>query len=141
MTDRLMAGTGFVLAALCAAGLAVLEVLLVPLRSGSTLVPISIGLAVGGNVALVRLSRRMTGVQTAGIVPVAVWLVIVIGLAMTPRGEGDGLVSGGGGEQYVFYGLLFAGVITAAIAAVTFGGRPGSFEARKLAPQPPGISR
>jgi hypothetical protein len=124
MTDRLMAGTGFVLAALCAAGLGTLEVLLVPLRSGSLLIPISIAAAVAGNVALPWLARRMTGVGSAGIVPVAVWLVVVLGLAMTPRGEGDVLVSGGGGEEYVFYGLLFAGVIAAAIAVITFGGRP-----------------
>ncbi|CAN5371391.1 hypothetical protein BH20ACT5_BH20ACT5_06800 [soil metagenome] len=73
--------------------LAVLQVFLLPLRIGSVPVPLSIALAVAGNIGLTQLAYRVTRSRLLAALPMLAWLVVVIGFAV-PRPEGDVIVSG-----------------------------------------------
>jgi hypothetical protein len=98
-----------VLIAVLAAGLAVVEAFLVPLRIGSVPFPICIPLAMAGNIVLAKLAVRQTGSIAWGAVPPVVWLVVIIVLAL-PRPEGD-LILPGSLTGLVF---LFAGAVSGA---------------------------
>jgi hypothetical protein len=100
---------GGLLTAVAGAALAVGGSFLVPLRIGSVPIPVSVLLAVLGNVALARLAGRWTGSVAAAAVPPVLWLVVVIVLSL-PRSEGDLIVPG------TLTGLvfLFAGSVAGA---------------------------
>ncbi len=103
---RIVAG---LLVTVASVGLAVIETFLVPLRIGSVPLPLSVVLAVAGNVLLTRLAGRQTGsALVAGLQPL-VWLLTVVVLAL-PRAEGDVIVAGTG-SALVF---LFAGSVAGA---------------------------
>lgn len=87
---RLAAG---LLIAVAAVALAVLECFLVPLRIGAAPFPITVLLAMAGNIALARLAGRWTGSVVGAAVPPVLWLLVVIVLAV-PRAEGDLIVPG-----------------------------------------------
>lgn len=120
---------GVVLLSAAAALAGLLEVLFVPLRNGTVLVPVVIMFAVLGNIAFARLARWLVDTTAAAVAPFVCWLVVVLGLAMTPRAEGDVLISAGGREQWVFYGMLLGGA-AAGIAAVVLTAEPRSSPAR-----------
>ena len=103
-----------VLVALAAAALAMIECFLVPLRIGTVPLPLCVPLAVAGNVVLARLAGGLTGRPLAGVLPPALWLVVVLVLA-APRAEGDLIVPG------TLTGLvfLFAGAVAGAYGAAT----------------------
>jgi hypothetical protein len=102
---RVLAG---VLVAVAAAGLALVECFLVPLRIGSVPFPITILLAMAGNILLARLAVRQTGSIAAGAVPVALWLIVVIVLSL-PRAEGDLIVPGSVTGLVFLFGGTVAG--------------------------------
>ena len=108
-----------VLLCLCAVLAAVLELLLVPLRAGTALVPVSVLFAVAGNVAFPRLASAFG--ERAGLLaaPFVAWLAPIVLLALTVRPEGDVLIPGGGGEQWVYYGSLLAGGIAGLVTIAT----------------------
>jgi hypothetical protein len=118
----------------CAAAVlaAALEVLLVPLRSGTVLIPIAILISLAGNVIFPLIARAAYDTAVATVAPVLCWLIAVVVLAMAPRPEGDVLVPGGGGEQWVFYGVLFGGVVAGCVTAVLTAPRPMISENRRL---------
>lgn len=100
----------------CASGVlsAALELFFVPVYLGSVLAPFTVAAALLGGIALPLLGRAAAG--TAGsMLPVLFWLVTLVGLALVPRPEGDVLVLGGNGQEYVFYAVLLVG------AAAGFG--------------------
>lgn len=130
VTDSLLKAIGYALAAACSALLALLEVALVPLRAGSTLVPVSVVIAVAGNALLPPLARRMTGVASAGWVTLVVWLVVVVAGGIVPGNGGDYLLPAGGGEQYVFFGVLIGGLLSTGVTTFNFIGGAG----RRLIP-------
>ena len=101
-----------VLVVLAAGALAVIECFLVPLRIGTVPVPLCVPLAMAGNVVLARLAGELTGRPLAGVLPPALWLLVVLVLA-APRAEGDLIVPG------TLTGLvfLFAGVVAGAYGA------------------------
>lgn len=101
-----------VLVVLAAAALAVIECFLVPLRIGTLPLPLCVPLAMAGNVVLARLAGELTGRPLAGVLPPALWLVVVLVLA-APRAEGDLIVPG------TLTGLvfLFGGVVAGAYGA------------------------
>lgn len=107
--SRALSAVGIVAVCLVAVLAAGLELLLVPLRVGTVMAPVSVLCAVVGNVALVRAGRVFVRSTGALVAPFVAWLVPVVGLAMTSRPEGDVLIPGGGGEQWVFYAMLLAG--------------------------------
>jgi len=89
---------------------------------GATIAPITVALAVASNVTLTALVRRFTSRTALGFLPVAVWLLSVIGLS-TGRPEGDVLIPGGGAQGYVGLGLLLAGAVSGVGAGVVLTSR------------------
>lgn len=120
---RAVSVAGVVAVCLVAVLAAGLELLLVPLRVGTAMAPVSVLCAVVGNVALPRAGRVFVPRTGALVAPVVAWLVPVVALAMTSRPEGDVLIPGGGGDQWVFYAMLLlggaAGIVTVFSAAPT----------------------
>jgi hypothetical protein len=113
---------------------ATIEILLVPLRDGTTLIPIAVLLAVAGNIALPRLSRTLTGTVVGALPPVIAWIVTLV-ILMSTRPEGDVLLPGGGSVQWVSYGVmlggLFTGLITVALVADTGARRRHRFRVER----------
>jgi hypothetical protein len=92
-----------------AVGLALVEAFLVPLRVGTVPLPISVLLAVAGNVVLTKLAVRQTGSIVWGVLQPVLWLLVIVVLSL-PRAEGD-LVVPGSVTGLVF---LFAGAVAGA---------------------------
>ena len=103
-----------VLVSVLAVQLAVVECLLVPLRIGTVPLPVSVPLAVVGNVVLARLAGRLSGIPGTAVAPPVLWLAVVL-LLSAPRAEGDVLVPG------TLTGLvfLFAGSVAGAYGAAS----------------------
>jgi hypothetical protein len=109
--NRLTTTAGLVLVCAVALLAALLEVLLVPLRSGTVFVPVTVLFAIFGNIALPRAGHVFASGKGPMVAPFAFWLIAVVGLSLTTRPEGDVLVPGGGGDQWVFYGVLLGGAV------------------------------
>jgi hypothetical protein len=86
---------------------AVIEAFLTPLRIGSARVPVSILLAVVGNVLLVWFTYRATSHRGAAVLPGLVWFAIMI-IAAGRTSEGDLLLTG---DNWVGVATIFAGTI------------------------------
>jgi hypothetical protein len=85
---------------------AVLEAFYLPLRVGTLILPVSVLAAVVLNVTLPRLMYLATGSRRAGVVPGALWLLVVLLLSLG-RPEGDVIVPGNGlGAALLFLGAL-----------------------------------
>jgi len=122
MTDRL-GWAGVALVAVVAALAALLEAFLVPLYAGSVIVPVSVLLAVAGNVALPRMARALVPRTGASLVPLLAWLAVMLGL-LIGRPEGDVAFPGApASAELTFYGTLFGGVL-AGLAAVALSVPP-----------------
>lgn len=119
-----LAVVGIVAVCLVAVLAAWLELLLVPLRVGTVMAPVSVLCAVVGNVALPRAGRVFAAHTGVLVAPFLCWLVPVIVLAMTSRPEGDVLIPAGGGDQWVFYAMLLLGGAAGVVTVV--GGTPTS---------------
>ena len=131
---RALAIGGIVLYCACAALAALIQVSLVTWHVGSWTAPISILLAVGGNIAIPMFSRRLTGSLIAGLLPILVWAVTVIILSMG-RPEGDVLLPGNGADALVAYGTLLGGLIAGVVTLGVIGTR--SQHARGAHPSQP----
>lgn len=125
VTVRLLGGA---VMAVAAAQLAVLECFLLPLRIGSTPVPISIPIAMLANVGLPALAYRLTASRAAAALPVMVWIVVVI-LASVPRPEGDVIVTG----TWRGVGLLILGAVAGAYAVGRLLARSSASDGRRPA--------
>jgi hypothetical protein len=112
---------GMVLYAVAGVLTAVIEILLVPLRAGATLVPVAVVLAVASNIALPRLSRNLHSSVVGALPPVIAWIVTSVVLSST-RPEGDILLPGGASVQWVSYGVLVGGVFTGLITVALLSG-------------------
>ena len=120
--------TGVVLLCLTAALSALLESLLVPLYSGTVVVPVAVVLALAGNAVLPRLARSLVPTTWAGASPFVVWLVVVVWFGVLARPEGDVILPGGGpgGVVVVTYGVLLGGTLAGAVSLVLMSGPSGS---------------
>lgn len=105
---------GLVLYGIAGALSALLEILLVPLRVGTVLVPIAVVLAVASNIVIPWLSSGLTTAAFGAAPPVVLWIVTAF-LLSTSRPEGDVLLPGGTNVQWVSYGVLFGGLFTGLI--------------------------
>jgi hypothetical protein len=110
------AGWG-VLVCVAALGLALVECFLVPLRAGTVPLPVSVPLAIAGNVVLARLAGELTGRPLLGALPPVLWLVVVLVLAV-PRAEGDLVVPGTLTGLVFLFGGAVAGAYGAASTAI-----------------------
>ncbi|WAX56072.1 hypothetical protein M6B22_16220 [Jatrophihabitans cynanchi] len=126
--DQAVRWAGLLLLCVAAALAALLELLIVPLYDGGTIMPVTVLFGIVGNVALPRLARALADRTGAMVAVFAAWLLPLVLLAMTPRAEGDVLVRAGGAEEKVFYALLLgglvAGVATIVLAPMPRGRRP-----------------
>ena len=122
---------GTVLVVLAAMELTLIECYLVPLRVGSVPLPVSVLLAVVGNVLAARLTARVGGVAALAAVPAVLWLVTVLVLAV-PRAEGDLVVPG------TLTGLVF---LFAGSVAGAFGVGTALTRSRRPAPEQPAPDR
>ena len=105
--------------------LAVVEVFWLPWRVAGVLLPLSIAVAVVGNVVLPLLALRLSGSRTVAVLPAATWGVVALA-AMTRRPEGDVVLAGTGGLRVVNLAFLLFGVMAAAFAAGrVLGSAPG----------------
>ncbi len=112
-----------VLALLVPAWLALVEVLWLNWRVAGVPVPLSVPVAVVGNLMLVPLAHRLSGSRLVGVLPALAWLVVAV-LSSVRTSEGDLLLTG------TPAGLVFllAGVVAASFAVgrvVAGGPRPG----------------
>ena len=108
------------------AWLTVVEVLWLPLRIGGVLVPLSVLVAVAGNLLLVRLAHRLSGSRAVGVLPALVWVLVSV-RASIARPEGDLLIAGGTqAANTVSLAFLLAGTVAGAFAVgqVLAGGGP-----------------
>ncbi len=104
---------------LCAALLAVLEALLVPVYVGSVIVPVAVVLAVAGNILLPRLARALIPTMAAALAPFAAWLVVMVGFGVLARPEGDVIMPGSPSSAvYVTYAVLLGGALVGTVTLV-----------------------
>ena len=107
--------SGGVLVVVVAVWLATAEVFWLPLRMGGVLLPVSVVVAVVGNLLLPRLALRLSASRVVAALTGVAWLVVVVA-AMIRRPEGDLLITGGGATGVVNLAFLMLGVLAAAFA-------------------------
>ena len=125
---------GWAVTALVVAGwLARVEVFWLPLRVGGVLVPLSVLVAVVGNLLLPAAALRFSGSRLVAVLPAVTWLVVAVA-AMIRRPEGDLVMTGVGGAGVVNLAFLMLGVLAAAFSVGrVLGG------ARRLPVRPDGV--
>ncbi|SNR63032.1 hypothetical protein [Blastococcus mobilis] len=120
--------------------LALVEVFWLPLRVGGVLVPVSVVVAVVGNLLLPAGALRWSGSRLVAVLPAVAWLVVALG-AMVRRPEGDLVMTGGGATGVVNLAFLMIGVLAAAfsVGRVLAGPRrPAVSPQNARAPDPAG---
>lgn len=115
---RVLDGVGLAVLCGCAVLAALLELLLVPLYVGSTVVPVAVVAAVAGNIALPRMARALVDSTFAAAAPFLAWLVTVSVVGLMPRPEGDVVLPGGSTLQLVSYGVLLGGAVAGTVTIV-----------------------
>ena len=111
------------IALLVAAWLALAEVFWLPLRVGGVLVPVSIVVAVVGNLLLPTAALRLSGSRLVAVLAVVPWLVVAVA-AMVRRPEGDLVMSGSEALGAVNLAFLMLGVLAAAFSVGRVLGGP-----------------
>jgi hypothetical protein len=132
--DQAVRWAGLLLLCVAAALAALLELLIVPLYDGGTIMPVTVLFGIVGNVALPRLARALADRTGAMVAVFAAWLLPLVLLAMTPRAEGDVLVRAGGAEEKVFYALLLGGLV-AGVATIVLAPMPRRRRPRRPLPR------
>jgi membrane associated rhomboid family serine protease len=112
-----------------------LEMVLVPVYSGSTPVPIAVVLAVASNIVFPLLGYRIVPRPLAAIAPLVCWLIVVLVFGVMARPEGD-VILPGGSLQLVSYGVILGGALAGTLSVV-IAIPPRS---RRSAISPPNIS-
>ena len=107
---RAQRGWAYALVMLLTVLLALWGAFLVPFRVGGTLVPVSLVIAVVGNVLVGRAGARVAG-STGAVVPGLLWVAITLVLS-SRRAEGDVVVPG----SATGLGFLLAGALASAVA-------------------------
>ena len=106
-----------------AAWLALAEVFWLPLRVGGVLVPVSVVVAVVGNLLLPTAALRLSGSRLVAVLAVVPWLVVAVA-AMVRRPEGDLVMSGSEALGAVNLAFLMLGVLAAAFSVGRVLGGP-----------------
>jgi len=133
----LLVVVGLALYAAAGLGMALLETLLVPLRHGSTLVPITVPLAIMSNIALPKLARRLNDTLIAAAVPAVAWMVTVV-VFLSSRREGDVLLPASPSDvMYTGYAMFFGGIIAAVATITLIPGSPKTRDYRPRGERPP----
>jgi hypothetical protein len=107
----------------CAALSAMLAALLVPLRWGTVIVPVSVLIAVASTVGLILLAWHAVRSVALSAIPFAIWVVTVLALSQA-RPEGDVLLPGGQtGVVYVVYATMLGGFIAGLVTIFILSSR------------------
>ncbi len=83
---------------------AVLEILLVPFYVGGVIFPITLVLAIAGNVFLARGLRSLVGSMGLAALPLLAWVLVVLVMGFFADSKGDVFLPGYGQGQYVSLG-------------------------------------
>ena len=118
-------GWAYALVLLLTVLLALWGAFLVPFRVGGTVVPVSLVIAVVGNVLVGRAASRVAG-STGPLLTGALWIGVVLVLS-SRRAEGDVVVPG----SPVGTGFLLAGACASAVAYGAAVLRPAADRARR----------
>jgi hypothetical protein len=118
-------GWAYALVLLLTVLLALWGAFLVPFRVGGTLVPVSLVIAVVGNVLVGRAGARVAG-STGAVVPGLLWVAITLVLS-SRRAEGDVVVP----SSATGVGFLLAGALASAVAYGAAVLRPAPGEPRR----------
>jgi len=134
--DRPLSGwllaLGYLLFAVAGGFRAVIEVLMVPIRIGTVLVPFAPVVAIVSNIVLPAVSRGLTDTMPSAAPPVVGWILTTFIFAST--GPGGDVLLPAGDEAYISYSLLGLGTLTA-IAMLVLASRPGPWTFSWLAPR------
>ena len=101
----------FVLICAIAVFSALLELMLIPLYIGSIIIPISVVGAIASNVVLPWWGHRTIGRGLGAVLPVVCWLIVILGLSVVTRPEGDIFVSAAFNQNWVYYGVILLGAV------------------------------
>jgi hypothetical protein len=111
--DRAERIAGLLVATGLGAVSAMYEAFLTPLAWGNVRVPVSLVLALVGNVALVWFTREVTGRVVAALLPAAAWVAVMF-LAAGQTTERDLVLTS---DNWVGLSTMFAGALAFALAA------------------------
>lgn len=112
---------------------ALIELFLVPLYAGSVLVPITVLIAVASNVLLPRLGKALVPTTAAAVLPFVSWLIVVVAVGWFARPEGDVVLPGGSGAEWVGLAMTFGGALAGTATVVMTAPPPRSSAARSSA--------
>ena len=98
-----------------AAWLALVEVFWLPLRVAGVLVPLSVLVAVIGNLLVPPAALRLSGSRLVAVLTAVLWVVVAVA-AMMRRPEGDLVMLGTGAAGVVNLAFLMLGVLAAAFS-------------------------
>ena len=136
-TDTALEGPGragaVVLFVLLGAMSAVLEILLVPVYVGGVIFPITLLLAIGGNIFLGRGLRSLTGSTGLASLPLLVWVLVIFFMGFVADSMGDVLLPGYGQGQYVALALPLLGILAGVMSIFL---EPRAAPAAATRPQP-----
>jgi len=112
--DLVVGALAVIVVTACAGMLAFWTALLVPLRLGTVLVPVSIVLAIA-TTAAAPIALRYAGLPLAArMPPLIVWFIVIVALG-AGRPEGDRPLPAGD-LAWVSYGVMLGGAVAGAIA-------------------------
>jgi hypothetical protein len=120
-------------AAILGAWLALVEVFWLPFRVAGLLVPVSVVVAVVGNLLLPAAAFRFSGSRLVAVLPAGTWLVVAVA-AMMRRPEGDLIMNGVGASGVVSLAFLLLGVLAAAFSVGRVLGGAGRPRVRRGVP-------
>ena len=121
-----------------AAWLALAEVFWLPLRVAGVLVPLSVLVAVIGNLLVPQAALRLSGSRMVAVLTAVLWVVVAVA-GMIRRPEGDLVMLGTGAAGVVNLAFLMLGVLAAAFSVgrvLSGAGRPPVRPADVPAPDP-----
>lgn len=95
---------------------AVLEILLVPFYVAGVIFPITLVLAIAGNVFLARGLRSLVGSMGLAALPLLAWVLVVLVMGFFADSKGDVFLPGYGQGQYVSLGLPLVGIVAGVMA-------------------------
>jgi len=95
---------------------AMLEILLVPLYIGGVIFPITLVIALIGNVGIPRALRFIVDSGGLAGLPLVAWIIVMFVAGFVPDSMGDVLLPGYGQGQYVSVALLLVGLVAGALA-------------------------
>ncbi|HEY2043232.1 MAG TPA: hypothetical protein VGH11_11210 [Jatrophihabitans sp.] len=119
---QVLVGVGALLYLLAGVGAGVFETLLVPVRHGTTYIPISVVLAAITNALLIWLARQLNGSGAIAALPLIGWTIVFVVMGVTGPG-GDVLVQAGNEMQWIALAMVLVGLLSGIATLARTGSR------------------